>query len=212
VLGNDSDIDSPSLTAVLVAGPSHGTLTLNANGSFTYTPSANYNGSDSFTYKANDGALDSNVATVSFTVTEVNDAPTGVNDSLSSVAEDSGARTITFASLLANDLKGPANESGQTLTITAVGSAVGGTVAISGTNVVFTLTPDFKRRRQLRLHAPGQRHHQRRPRSEDQHGHGQLHRHRGQRRADRGPTTRSPAWPRTRGRGPSHSRRCWPTT
>ena len=47
VLGNDSDVDSGTLTAVLVAGPSHGTLTLNNNGSFTYTPAANYNGSDS---------------------------------------------------------------------------------------------------------------------------------------------------------------------
>ena len=42
-------------TAVLVSGPTHGTLTLNADGTFTYTPAANYNGADSFTYKANDG-------------------------------------------------------------------------------------------------------------------------------------------------------------
>ena len=40
-------------------GPAHGTLTLNANGSFTYTPDANYNGTDSFTYQANDGTADS---------------------------------------------------------------------------------------------------------------------------------------------------------
>ena len=46
------------LTAVLVSGPAHGTLTLNADGSFTYTPTANYNGPDSFTYKANDGTAD----------------------------------------------------------------------------------------------------------------------------------------------------------
>ena len=44
-----------TLTAALVGGPAHGTLTLNADGSFTYTPTANYNGTDSFTYKANDG-------------------------------------------------------------------------------------------------------------------------------------------------------------
>ena len=62
--GNDTDIDSATLTAVVVTGPAHGTLTLNANGSFTYTPAANYNGPDSFTYKANDGTADSNVATV----------------------------------------------------------------------------------------------------------------------------------------------------
>jgi VCBS repeat-containing protein len=76
VLGNDSDADGDALTAVLVDGPDHGELTLNADGSFTYTPDADYNGPDSFTYRANDGSLDSNTATVSLTVTAVNDAPT----------------------------------------------------------------------------------------------------------------------------------------
>src|SRR5262249_8765245 len=65
VLSNDADVDGGNvLSAVLVSGPSHGVLSLNADGSFSYTPSANYNGPDSFTYKANDGSLDSNVATV----------------------------------------------------------------------------------------------------------------------------------------------------
>ena len=61
---------------MLVSGPSHGTLTLNANGSFTYTPAANYNGSDSFTYRASDGTATSGLATVTLTVSAVNDAPT----------------------------------------------------------------------------------------------------------------------------------------
>ena len=59
VLNNDTDVDTAhaSLTAALVAGPSHAaSFTLNADGSFSYTPAANYNGSDSFTYKANDGS------------------------------------------------------------------------------------------------------------------------------------------------------------
>src|SRR5207247_8288270 len=73
VLVNDSDVDSGTLTAAVVSGPSHGSLTLNANGSLAYAPSANYNGSDSFTYKANDGALDSNLATVKITINAVND-------------------------------------------------------------------------------------------------------------------------------------------
>jgi VCBS repeat-containing protein len=73
VLGNDTDLDGDNLTAVLVSGPSHGTVAVNADGSFTYTPAANYNGSDGFTYKANDGTADSNVATVSLTVTAVPD-------------------------------------------------------------------------------------------------------------------------------------------
>ena len=65
--------DGDTLTAALVNGPHHGTLTLNANGSFTYTPTTGYSGADSFTYKANDGTADSNVATVSLTI--VNHAP-----------------------------------------------------------------------------------------------------------------------------------------
>ena len=75
VLGNDSDPDGDPLTATLVAGPAHGTLTLNANGAFTYTPAPNYNGPDSFSYRASDGALTSGTATVSLTITAVNDAP-----------------------------------------------------------------------------------------------------------------------------------------
>ena len=59
VLGNDSLGDGLTLTASLVAGPAKGTLTLNANGSFTYTPNSNFTGTDTFTYKANNGSLDS---------------------------------------------------------------------------------------------------------------------------------------------------------
>src|SRR5207253_3031103 len=77
VLGNDSDVDGDSLTAVLVSGPAHGTLTLNANGFFSYTPAADYTGPDSFTYKASDGLVLSNLATVSLNVT----APVAGNDS-----------------------------------------------------------------------------------------------------------------------------------
>ena len=72
VLGNDTDADGNPLTASVVAGPANGSLTLNADGSFTYTPNANYNGADSFTYKTNDGVVDSNTATVSITVVAVN--------------------------------------------------------------------------------------------------------------------------------------------
>ncbi|HLP75707.1 MAG TPA: Ig-like domain-containing protein, partial [Candidatus Paceibacterota bacterium] len=68
VLSNDTDAESDPLTAVLNAGPSHGSLTLNADGSFTYTPTSGYGGADSFTYHANDGALASGVVTVSLAV------------------------------------------------------------------------------------------------------------------------------------------------
>ena len=75
VLANDSDPEHDPLSAVLVSGPSHGTLTLNPDGSFTYTPATNHTGSDSFTYQASDGTLTSELATVTLTVT-VNDTPT----------------------------------------------------------------------------------------------------------------------------------------
>ncbi len=68
VLSNDTDADLDTLTASVVASPAHGTLTLNSDGGFTYIPAASYEGPDSFTYKANDGALDSNVVTVSINV------------------------------------------------------------------------------------------------------------------------------------------------
>ena len=77
VLANDSDADQNTLTAVLVQGPSRGTLTLSADGSFTYTPAANESGVDTFSYKANDGSADSAPALVTITVVPVNDAPVG---------------------------------------------------------------------------------------------------------------------------------------
>ena len=101
VLANDTDVDGNPLTAVLVAGPSHGTLTLNANGSFTYVPAANYNGPDSFTYRANDGTANSNTATVSITVNPVNDPPVAVNDGYS-VNQDT-ILSVPASGVLAND-------------------------------------------------------------------------------------------------------------
>src|SRR6185312_12455969 len=88
VLANDTDVDGNALNAILVSGPAHGSLTLNLDGSFTYTPAADYNGADSFSYKANDGQADSNVATVSINVGPVNDAPAAQNDT-AATAEDS---------------------------------------------------------------------------------------------------------------------------
>src|SRR5207249_501527 len=97
----DTDVDGDTLTAVLVTGPTHGTLSLSANGSFTYTPAANYNGSDSFTYKASDGQAFSNVATVSLTITPVNDPPVAADDS-GSTAEDTPL-TVSAPGVLGND-------------------------------------------------------------------------------------------------------------
>lgn len=69
---SDQDIDT--LTFTVIAQPMHGILTGVAP-NLTYTPAANYNGPDSFTFNAADSQLVSNVATVSITVTPVNDAP-----------------------------------------------------------------------------------------------------------------------------------------
>lgn len=73
VLTNDSDPDSDPITAVLVSDVTNGTLALAADGSFVYTPDADYFGTDTFTYKANDGELDSNVVTVTITINDVPD-------------------------------------------------------------------------------------------------------------------------------------------
>lgn len=80
VLGNDTDVDGDALSAVLVSGPSHGALSLNAGGSFNYTPAAGYSGDDAFSYKANDGSLDSNAVTVVITVNEVIVTPVDTED------------------------------------------------------------------------------------------------------------------------------------
>ncbi|MDO8994605.1 MAG: Ig-like domain-containing protein, partial [Daejeonella sp.] len=73
VLTNDSDADANQITAIRVTSPSNGTLTLNANGSFTYIHNNGASASDSFTYKVNDGTADGNTVTVSITV--VNNPP-----------------------------------------------------------------------------------------------------------------------------------------
>lgn len=80
VLKNDTDAESDPITAALVDGPAHGTVTLNANGSFTYTPATNFSGTDTFTYRASDGSVTSVLATVTINVAGANDAPTAGAD------------------------------------------------------------------------------------------------------------------------------------
>ncbi len=88
------------LNAVLVSGPAHGTLTLQTNGGFTYTPSTGYSGVDTFTYRATDGRSTSAVATVTLNVT-ANARPVAANDSYAAL---SGASLIVPApGVLAND-------------------------------------------------------------------------------------------------------------
>ena len=68
VLANDTDADADALSASLVTPPSHGTVTLSADGGFTFTPAAGYSGADTFTYKAGDGKDQSSVATVTIAI------------------------------------------------------------------------------------------------------------------------------------------------
>ena len=64
----DPDTETAGLSAVLVAGTSNGTLSLNSDGSFTYLPDQDFNGTDLFSYKVSDGVNESNTATVTITV------------------------------------------------------------------------------------------------------------------------------------------------
>lgn len=82
VLDNDSDADLDPLTAVLNSNPANGAVTLNADGSFVYTPTLNFHGIDNFTYHANDGFNNSNIATVEIEVLPVNDPLTAVDDNV----------------------------------------------------------------------------------------------------------------------------------
>jgi VCBS repeat-containing protein len=105
LVATDVDNAAAELNFTIVVGPQHGTVTLNANGSATFLPAANYFGADSFTYKVNDGSLDSAVATVTINVTPVNDAPIAGNITVTT-AED----TATTISLMASDVDNTAAE------------------------------------------------------------------------------------------------------
>ncbi len=71
VLANDTNADGKTLSAQLVTGPTNGQLTLNADGTFSYTPNAGFLGPDSFTYTASNGPATSTAATVTITVSAV---------------------------------------------------------------------------------------------------------------------------------------------
>ncbi len=154
LLSNDSagpsNESGQTITITGVSDSVGGTAVLLANGNVQFNPTANYNGPASFKYTITDNGTTNGVAdplsattTATFNITEVNDAPVASPDPLAAIAEDSGNYTIAFSTLLGNDSKGPANESGQTLTITGVSNAVGGTVQIVGTNVIFSPGADF---------------------------------------------------------------------
>jgi hypothetical protein len=97
LLDRISDADGDPLS-VTIGNPQHGQVLNNGDGSYTYTPDADYNGEDSFSYSASDGILDSGLAIVRLTITAVNDAPV-VQDDSATLDED---HSIQLA-IMAND-------------------------------------------------------------------------------------------------------------
>ena len=139
VLANDSDADGDALTAVLVGDVTHGTLVLSADGSFVYTPAADYSGSDLFSYQASDGGLSSPVTTATLTVQAQPDAPVAVADAYS-VNEDDQLSVPMTTGVLAND----SDADGDALTAVLVADVTHGTLALSADgSFVYTPAPDY---------------------------------------------------------------------
>jgi endonuclease G len=122
-----------------VSTPAHGTLS-GSGANRTYTPAPDFFGDDRFTFTASDGTRTSNTGTVTITVSAVNDAPTA-NDDAKSTNEDTPLQ-FSAAELTANDLAGPADESGQALSVTSV-SAAAGTVSLLGGIVTYVPAANF---------------------------------------------------------------------
>lgn len=134
VLANDQDPDGDVLRALLVTGPTHGLLTLNTNGGLVYAPFTNFNGADSFTYRAADATSTSSVATVSLTISPVNDAPIAVADAFA--ATEDLLLAIPVGGVLTND----GDVEGNSLSAVLVTGPAHG-VVILNTNGSFTYLP-----------------------------------------------------------------------
>ncbi|MEZ5863072.1 MAG: Ig-like domain-containing protein [Geminicoccaceae bacterium] len=133
VLANDTDIDGDRLTVTAIGNEATlGTATIAKNG-ITYTPFKDATGTDTFTYTVSDPSGATSTATVTVEITPVNDAPTAVEDSVST-AED----TAVTISPLAND----SDVDGDPISITAVGAAKLGTVEIGSDGATLTYTPN----------------------------------------------------------------------
>ena len=133
VLGNDAEVDGDPISAVMVTPPSNGLLTLDPSGSLTYVPDPDYHGADSFTYAVDDGTS-SDTATVTLTVSPVNDAPAATSDS-----KATAHATSVLVDVLAND----ADVDGDSLAISAVGTPSVGTASIESGRVRYTPPAGF---------------------------------------------------------------------
>ncbi|WP_374568230.1 Ig-like domain-containing protein [Ideonella sp.] len=131
VAGNDTLSGDGGNTFALGTGAAHGTVTVNADGTFTYTPAANYNGPDSFSYALTDADGDVSTATVTLNVASVDDLPTAKNDTFSATED-----TVLNGSVAGNDTL--SGDGGNTF---ALGTgAAHGTVVINADGT-FTYTP-----------------------------------------------------------------------
>jgi VCBS repeat-containing protein len=139
VLGNDTDVDSAALTALLVSSTTNGSLTLNTDGSFTYTPNSNFNGTDAFTYRTSDGADLSNVATVSLTINAVNDAPIARDDA--ATTDENATLIVAAPGLLFNDTDVDTGDILAVATVSGVAANVGTTFALA-TGALLTVNAD----------------------------------------------------------------------
>ena len=129
-----SDADGDALTYSIATQPANGTVTITdaSTGAYTYTPDADYNGADSFTFTANDGAGNSNAATISITINPVNDTPVASDDSIST-QED----VPVSDNLAASDVDGDA------LTYAVVTQPTNGTLTITDASTgAYTYTPN----------------------------------------------------------------------
>ncbi|WP_093517313.1 Ig-like domain-containing protein [Stigmatella erecta] len=138
VLANDTTAPDTgeTLSIIAVTQPTRGTV-VSTGDTVSYTPPDNYFGATSFTYTVSDGNGGTDTASVTVTVTPVNDPPTA-NDDTITVAEDSGA---TVVDVLANDSTGP--ETGDTLRVSAVTQPANGTVTFTAAHVSFTPAPNY---------------------------------------------------------------------
>lgn len=137
ILANDSDGNDDPLTISIIDQPTHAnSLTVNPDGSFTYVPADNYNGLDTFTYRVNDTEADSNVSTVTITITSVGDTPVANND----VYDTDENVTLTVnaaAGVLANDTDGD----GDALKASVLDTTDNGSLTLN-LNGSFTYIPD----------------------------------------------------------------------
>ncbi|UCG15470.1 MAG: tandem-95 repeat protein [Phycisphaerales bacterium] len=133
LLANDTDPDGDPLTVDSFTQPAHGGVAYNGDGTFTYTPDANFSGEDSFTYTVSDGRGGTDTATVTVTVSPQNDAPIAGDDSISTTEDE----PVTTGDLLANDT----DPDGDPLTIDSFTQPAHGGVVYNGDGT-FTYTPE----------------------------------------------------------------------